>query len=140
MVEPLPERIEFVGKHDPYINGTFIEITDRFKGETFTDDMPDFERALHMMLATNDPEHPSVPTEPAFKPTPSRSKDPEDAMVVTDEDGDKMTVAYNPEKGAIVFKTSPRGFYLSMVKVPGMVKWLLSRKAKHENGGEAVAK
>ena len=67
------------------------------------------------------------------------SNDPQDAMVGRDVDGDTLNVAYSRTKSAIFIKTTPSGYYLPIGKVPGLVNWLLSRKAKHEGRGEVNA-
>lgn len=132
-VEPLAAPIESTLNHDPYINSRFIEMMEH-------EDNAQIVRAMTVGLPINDPAKPVEPAEEekgALETTRTRSSnDPLDAMVGTDVDGDKLNMAYNAAKRAIFIKTSPRGYYLPIGKVPGMVQWLLSRKAKSEGKTE----
>lgn len=150
LAKPLAAPIENTAKHDPYINRTFIEMMDKAVDGEFTETMPDFQRALTVGLPTHDPERndapvdrsqPEAPVEAAgFTEKPVRGvDDSSDVLVSTDADGDKLTLGYSASRSTIFIRTSPRGFYLTMVKVPGLIKWLVSRKAKHEGSEGASA-
>lgn len=129
----LPEPIEFTTKHDPYINRKFIDLMgqpEMVEGD-FTPELPDFQRAMAVGLPANDPARPSPP---AIKPKYDEVADPYDVMNGTDEEGDSIHVAYNAERRLIFIRTSPKGYYMPIGKVPGLIGWLQSRMAKDRKG------
>lgn len=141
MIDPLPAPIESVAKHDPYINKKFLALMEQpeMVDGDFTDGITDFQRAVEVGLPVNDPERIVPPVEQALQVKPSDANDPRDVMNGSDSDGDSIHAAYNEDKSLIYLRTSKRGYYIPMRKVPGLIEWLQSRLDKHnKNHGETV--
>lgn len=143
-VAPLEAPIESLSTHDPYINRTFLAMMDAEARGEWTPEMPDFNRSLVVGLATYDPERPETPAVEEAGPERSatgvgnldtkekeENDDARDVLHGHDADGDRLKLAYNKAKGAILIVTDPNGHWLKVADIPALIVWLKSRETKH---------